>query len=108
MPQKRLAGDSAPLPRLLLSGRLHGWQEEEVEVRSQRVSFHSSGAARERTKTRKTVLESGLLHAAREFFNFFLALQKICAYIRTCRCVPKPRERNLPAKRSAAGNFRLG
>ena len=43
-----------------------------------------------------------------EFFNFFLALEKICAYIRICRRVPKPQEKNPPAETGAAGNFRLG
>lgn len=43
----------------------------------------------------------------RRFFNFFLALEKICAYIRICRRVPKPQEKNPPAETGAAGNFRL-
>ncbi|PYT72601.1 MAG: hypothetical protein DMG39_09315 [Acidobacteria bacterium] len=47
------------------------------------------------------------MHGAVVFFNFFLALEKICAYIRNCRCVPRPQEKNSSAETDAAGNFRL-
>jgi hypothetical protein len=64
---------------------------------------YSSGAVQDGNQPRSEFLDS-----VGGFLNFFLALEKICAYIRICRRVPKPQEKNPPAEAGAAGNFRLG
>jgi len=63
---------------------------------------------KKKTSKAESLFKTRFLHVEEEFFNFSLALGKICAYIRICRRVPKPQEKNPPAERGAAGNFRLG
>jgi hypothetical protein len=84
----------------------HG--EGKKQQGAQSVShLSSSGTAQDRNPPQGGRARIALLRCLEEFFNFFLALEKICAYIRICRRVPKPQEKKSSAEAGAAGNFRL-
>jgi len=64
---------------------------------------HSSAAAQDGNQPRSEFFDS-----VGGFLNFFLALEKICAYIRICRRVPKPQEKILQRKRAQPAIFAWG
>jgi len=64
---------------------------------------HASGAVQDGNQPRREFLGS-----FGGFLNFFLALEKICAYIRICRRVPKPQEKILQRKRAQPAIFAWG
>jgi hypothetical protein len=85
----------------------HGKEKKQQSAPSA-FHLHSSNAAQKGKQTGENRFRVAILTRRQEFHNFFLALAKICAYIRICRRAPRPREIKSSSGVERSRQFSLG